>query len=169
MWFRKRRDDWHVIDTSTLTRAREVEAVRAALRAVLSCVYRFQCDVPWDNRPSWPPEVVEAASVLAPLPQDAAPNETYRMTGWVTDFDHETWEAFTLIAPYAFGADAWTLEMECVFDVSDEGSRLAVRLEPDHLDDFKRSIEGVEVVPAADWDRRRSEEWRLRYNQKLRG
>jgi len=167
VWFRNRLADQYVIDTSLLTREGQVDACRAALRIVRPDVERFQCDVPWDISGSWPEEVVEAATVLAPLPDDATPKPTYRTTGWVLDFGNETWDAFVAFAPYAYSADAWTSRMKFLVDVSDEGDRLSVRIAPDQLEDFKNLVGVVDaVVPAVEWSRRRSEEWRLRINRR---
>lgn len=156
----------YVVDTSRLTREQEVDACRAALQVVRPYVDRFQCDVPWDNRGAWPHEVVEAANVLAPLPVGPTSKETYQMTGWVSDFEDETWDAFVTFAPYAFSADAWTADMNWLLSVSDEGTRLSVRVTQDRLGDFKHSVIGADVVPTADWNRRRNEEWRLRQNRR---
>ncbi|KAA1374564.1 hypothetical protein [Aeromicrobium fastidiosum] len=169
MWFRKRHDDVYGIDTSLLTVEQQVDACRHVLRLVRPFVDRFQCDVPWDNRHGWPDDVVEAAAVLAPLPENASPKNTYRLTGWVRDFDEATWAAFTTFAPYAFAADAWTEDMKLLASLSDEGDRLSVRLSPDLLSDLTSSIPVAAVVPSAEWTRQRSEEWRLRINSRSSG
>lgn len=169
MWFRNRREDQYIVDTSRLTRELEVEACRAALQVVRPDVDRFQCDVPWDNRGSWPREVVDAANALAPLPEDFTPKQTYQLTGWVTGFTEETWDAFVTFAPFSFGANAWTADMQWWIDVNDEGTSVGVRVSPDRLAGLQRSVRGADVVAAADWSRLRQEEWRVRQNRKHRG
>jgi hypothetical protein len=164
MWFRSRQADVYFVDTTRLTREQEVEACRAALEIVRPNVDRFQCDIPWDNRGSWPREVVEAATVLAPLPKNPATSETYQLTGWVSGFTDHTWEAFVTFAPYAFGADAWTVDMSWLIDVNDEGTSVAVCLPPDRLAQLQRSVAGGDVVAAGDWSRLRQKEWRARQN-----
>ena len=166
MRFRNRREGEYIVDTSALTRNQEVDACRAAIRVIRPHVDRFQCDVPWDNNGSWPGEVVASPTVLAPLPEDATPKQTYRNTGWVLNFETETWDAFVTFAPYSLSADAWTADMKFVLSASDEGTSLAVSVSPDLLRDFKRSVVGADLVPVDDWSRRRREEWRLRINRR---
>lgn len=168
MWFGNRREGQYVVDTSRLTRDQEIEACRAALQFVRPNVHRFQCDVPWDNKVLWPGEVVEAATALAPLPQNFTPKQTYQLTGWITGFAEDTWNAFVTFAPFSFGADAWTADMEWLIDVDDEGTSLAIRLSPDRLADLQHAVSGADLVASADWSRLRQEEWRLRQNRKHR-
>lgn len=166
MWFRKRHDAMYRIDTSLLKVDQQVDACRHVVRLVRPFVERFQCDVPWDNRHRWPHDVVEAAAVLAPLPANVSSKKTYRLTGWVRDFDEATWAAFVTFAPYSFAADAWTEDMKILASISDEGDRLSVRLSPDLLSDLTSSVPEAAVVPSAEWTRQRNEEWRLRINRR---
>lgn len=166
VWFRKRREDEYVVDTSQLTREHVVDVCRAALELVRPDVDRFQCDVPWDNKRSWPPEVVDAATVLAPLPAGVGPTQTYQSTGWVTGFTDTGWDAFVTFAAYSYAADAWTADMERLIDISDEGTRLGVSMSPDRLAILRRSLKGAEVVPVADWSRRRQEQRGVRQSRR---
>jgi hypothetical protein len=95
VWFRNRRADWHVVDTSGLDSELRIAVCRAALELVAPEVDRFQCDVPWDRKHDWPADVREAAALLVPV------HSGYQLSGWVRDFSEEGWRAFVTFAPYA--------------------------------------------------------------------
>lgn len=154
MWFRNRNIDQYVVDTSHLRRELEIAACRAALRLVAPDVYRFQCDVPWGNRDSWPDDVIAAATILAPLPENATPKQTYQDTGWITNFPETVWQAFVTFAPYAFSSDAWTDDMKPVVDINDEGTSLVVRVLPGQVRQFEQAVPEADVIPLIEWRRR---------------
>lgn len=151
MWFRNRYLDKYVVDTSGLTREREVAACRAALALVRPEVGRFQLIVNWpegDN--SIPDDVRQAALVFVPR------ENHYEMTkGWITDISDRVWQAFVTLAPYTLSADVWTEEMEWLLDIDDEGRSLVVRVLPERLQKFKESVPGARVVPLKEWVRER--------------
>lgn len=147
MWFRNRKRDQHVVDTSGLDREQQIAACRAALELVGPEVDRFQCDVPWDREADWPADVREAAAALVPV------DSGHRTSGWIRGFSEDVWRAFVTFAPYAYGADAWTKDMKFLAEVNDEGTSLTVRVLPERLRDFEQEVHGARVVPLNDWRR----------------
>jgi hypothetical protein len=148
MWFRNRKANQHVVDTSLLDRELQIAACRDALELVAPEVDRFQCDVPWVREQDWPVDVREAAAVLVPV------HSGYQTSGWVRDFSENVWRAFVTFAPYAYASDAWTKDMKFLAEVNDEGSSLTVRVLPEQMRDFKRLVHGATVVPLNEWRRK---------------
>lgn len=147
MWFRSRKLDRHVVDTSGLDREQQIAACTAALLLVAPDVDRFQTDVPWDRAGDWPADVREAAAALVSV------HSGYQTSGLIRDFSGDTWRAFVSFAPYAYGSDAWTKDMKLLAEVDDEGTSLTVRVLPEQLPEFQDLVHGARVVPLREWHR----------------
>lgn len=113
-------------------------ACRAALDHVRGEADRLQIDVPWSD--SWPPEVVAAAKVFAPRRRE------YELSGWVTPVENHQWEAFVLLAPYAYTSDVWTADMKPLAEVDDEGSVIFVYLPEADVEGFCRTLSPARVI-----------------------
>lgn len=157
MWVRDRFVDQYVVDTSGLIREQQIAACRSVLQFVAADVDHFQCDVPWGERESWPREVVQAAAILAPLTEGTPSKKEYKHTGWVREFSDVTWQAFVVFAPYAYSADAWTVDMKSLAEIEDEGTSLVVRVPPAKLRQLEQAIPNADIVPLGEWRKRKKQ------------
>jgi len=142
VWFRRQRDDrWDLsVDTASLTHEQRVIACRAALGQVRPDADRLQTDVPWGQSESWPDDVRAAATVFRD------PARGYGSSGWVTPVSDRQWDAYLLLAPYAYNSDVWTSGMTPLADVNDEGSVIAVRLPEDRIEAFHQALAPAQVI-----------------------
>ncbi|GAA1754799.1 hypothetical protein GCM10009710_37350 [Aeromicrobium alkaliterrae] len=141
MWFsRKHLDPVYQVDTVGLSRVQQIAACRAALEFVRPRADRLQLEVPWQWAESWPEDVVEAASILAPK------REAYEVTGWVTPIEEHHWKAFVALAPFAFTADVWSFHMTELADVSNEATIIVVRIPPHDLARLRDAVAPARVT-----------------------
>jgi hypothetical protein len=147
--FRSGSADRYVVDTSSLDRDEQIAACRSALELVGADAGQFQCDVPWGQRAKWPDEVGDAAVHLVPV------RSGYQTSGWISDFNLETWQAFVMFAPYAYSADVWTTTGAFLAEVNDEGTSVTVRVLPEQLKAFEQSAHGANIVALNDWQARK--------------
>ncbi len=117
---RRRRDEW-AVETAGLSDDARADVVRAVLRVVRPMADRFQTDVPWDDARGWPVAVRDAAQVLSPE------SRGYACTGWRDTQDAAQWEAYELLAPFAYSSDVWDARSVELASVCDEGTSVTVR------------------------------------------
>ncbi len=117
---RRRRDEW-AVETAGLSHDARADVVRAVLRVVRPMADRFQTDVPWDDARGWPVAVRDAAQVLSPE------SRGYACTGWRDTQDAAQWEAYELLAPFAYSSDVWDARSLELASVCDEGTSVTVR------------------------------------------
>lgn len=101
----------------------------------------------------WPPAVRAAARrLLTHSKHGHGENESYRRTGIISATDEDHWDAFVTFAPYAYDASVWGADSILpLVQLSDEGTSLAVRLEPHEHSDLANSVGQERVIPAGEW------------------
>lgn len=152
---RMRRRPQFVIDTSDLSREREVEVCRYVLGLVAHDADTFETDLPLANASRWPESVRAAATRLARHATGRRrESDHYQRTGSVTAPDLADWEAFICVAPYAFAAAVWGVDGARV-DLSDEGTSLVAHLGPTERAALDRFEPLVRIMPASQWRKRK--------------
>lgn len=149
------RQVWFVVDTWGLPRETEVGVCRTALRLFTNRAQEFESDLPMSKEADWPPAVRSAADrLLTHSRRRRGENDIYRQTGIVSAKDEDDWDAFVTFAPYAFDASVWGADDPIpLVQLSDEGTSLAVQLEPHQRIDLANCVGQDRVIPLSQWEK----------------
>jgi hypothetical protein len=121
---------YHAVDIEGLGDAERGEVCRLVLRTLEETVHQFEADIPWSD--SWPPEVREAAGVLASAAGLRPAAEPYQRTRMMKRADEDVWRAFATFAGHAYDASAWShTRILPIVSLADAGTAVGVRVNED--------------------------------------
>ncbi|TCO47925.1 hypothetical protein EV646_105485 [Kribbella antiqua] len=145
----------YVVDTGDRGDSERIYACRLVLSVTAEDVASFETDIPLASAWNWPGDVREAAAFLSSLKDPSRGEDAlYRRTGRVPKTDR-AWEAFVIVAPYAYDASAWSDDTQQIAALSDTAESIVAALTPDQTSVVGRAIGQDALVPLKQWRKRR--------------
>jgi hypothetical protein len=139
---------YYVVDTEGFSAGDRADICRLVIRTLEDTVVRFEADIPWTQATAWPASVRDAAEVLMPASDRTLTDAPYQQTGMMQRGDEAVWRAFATFAGYAYDATVWSDNRVLpIVSLSDEGTRVVVRLDQDERRRLETAVEPTRVVP----------------------
>ena len=151
----------YVVDFDGMSSSDASRCARDVLEVLAADIAKAETDIPWDERESWPEEVVLAACRLrdrfVPLGERG---EVYMRTGVQRVMDDKVLADYLVVAPHAYDAQFWREDFAEVASLADEGQSFVAWLTEKQRASVVARVGNDRVVVLAEWRAAHRPAWR---------